>query len=509
MFISENLNLFGALISNISKYENRKWELKQINTIDIFGAIITHIKLFIKGNDIYKVIPKIDYSSNEDFIMDNIRLFFFKYNNQRISNPMLRFNLKYINISWKISTIFIKLNFNFLNLCKKLKWGYNLIGFSDTIQSRESLYFFKYFINKIGFSNFSLMNYKNKFNFFFDYRQNIFLKYNKHEKYDVFFFLGINLRMESPIFNLIIKNNRNTKFIFNFLLNNFFKNKTSIFLGNNFFIFSKFMQGTNIYSKNFLKYKNPLFFFSYNFINQFKDISFFYFCFNFFFINFCNFFFPNIIFYNSLDIGLFNRINSLNNFYLLKKNFNLNFFFNNRIQKFKKINNLNIKKLKLKINNYVIKGINIFQGNNVYKNIKNIFNLILPSKTFYETNSKFLDSFGFYIQSNSIGLQYKTSLDSLNIFLMFLYFLFPFFSFFNVLKTFNFFNHSFLNTKTNSINRFYIKKSILVEENSLISTKYSNLVIFLNFSNNVLEFFVGLPLSNLYLVINNKFKNIQ
>ena len=80
MLLSINLNIFGALISNISKYENRKWEIKQINTVDIFGVIITHIKLFIKGNDIFKVIPKIDYTANEDIVMDNIRLFFLKYN---------------------------------------------------------------------------------------------------------------------------------------------------------------------------------------------------------------------------------------------------------------------------------------------------------------------------------------------------------------------------------------------------------------------------------------------
>lgn len=484
MLLSINLNIFGALISNISKYENRKWEIKQINTVDIFGVIITHIKLFIKGNDIFKVIPKIDYTANEDIVMDNIRLFFLKYNNQRISNPLFRFNLKYINVSWKISSIFFKLNLIFLNLCKKLEWGFNLFGFSDSTQSRESLYFFKYLINKIGFSNFSLMDYSNKFNFLFDFRQNLFLKYKKNEKFDVFFFLGINLRMESPIFNLIIKNST-TKFIFNFLVNNYFKNKTNIFLGNNFFFFSNFMKGLNIYSRNFLKYNSPLFIFSYNFINQLKDTSFYFFCFNFFFINFCNFFFPNIIFYNALDLGLFNRTNSLNKTSFAKNKFSLNLFLNNKIKNFKKINYksiLNPNKLSLKINNYVSKDINIFQGSNFSKNIKNIFNLILPAKTFYEVNSKFLDSFGFYLQSNSIGLQYKTSLDSLNIFLMFLYFLFPFFSFYKIFNTLNIFN-------TNFSNRFYIKKSILIEGNYLIKIMNYNLLN--NFSKNILEFLIG------------------
>lgn len=182
-------------------YKTRVWKLVSIRSIDILDSISASIRIDTHNNKIMRIVPSLDGLVNEEWITNKTRYFYDSLNIQRIYNPKISFNLKFIIISWSIA-------FNFyIHKLYQLKSNY-IQAFCGPFFDLHSSFYIKKFFNSFGCSNISYYEESNIFSIF-DSR--IFYLLNKTllelENINNFFFLGTNLRMELPLLNLRLRKN--------------------------------------------------------------------------------------------------------------------------------------------------------------------------------------------------------------------------------------------------------------------------------------------------------------
>lgn len=113
----------GALTSKPYAFSARPWELVSYESIDILDSLNSNIKVDVKGNIVMRILPKINYNLNEEWITDFIRFSYDGFRNERLTFPMSKIiknnNILFEYCSW--NTIFFKLkylfsNYNFIHL---------------------------------------------------------------------------------------------------------------------------------------------------------------------------------------------------------------------------------------------------------------------------------------------------------------------------------------------------------------------------------------------------------
>lgn len=67
------INLIGALTSKPYSFKARTWELKNVQTIDLFDSLCSNIKVDIKGSDILRILPINNKFVNDCWISDKTR----------------------------------------------------------------------------------------------------------------------------------------------------------------------------------------------------------------------------------------------------------------------------------------------------------------------------------------------------------------------------------------------------------------------------------------------------
>ena len=80
----------GALTSKPYAFVARPWELKKTNSIDVFDAVGSNIRIDSKGDKIMRVLPRINEDINEEWISDKTRFAYDGLNYQRIDRFYLR-----------------------------------------------------------------------------------------------------------------------------------------------------------------------------------------------------------------------------------------------------------------------------------------------------------------------------------------------------------------------------------------------------------------------------------
>ena len=74
----------GALTSKPYEFIARPWELKKTNSIDVFDAVGSNIRIDSKGDKIMRILPRINEEINEEWISDKTRFAYDGLNYQRI-----------------------------------------------------------------------------------------------------------------------------------------------------------------------------------------------------------------------------------------------------------------------------------------------------------------------------------------------------------------------------------------------------------------------------------------
>lgn len=186
----------GALTSKPYSFTTRPWELNSVNSIDLTDAIGSNIRLDSRGNDLLRILPRLNENINEEWITDKARFCLDGLNNQRLLKPIVKINGLLKEISIKQSIVY------FYKLLQENLNAKNSIGFFvgktvdlETLTFTEKLCdslpnsFLGYHKPKSTFSTDSLDNFGFQSNFY------------QVENADLCLLVGTNPRTEGTLIN--------------------------------------------------------------------------------------------------------------------------------------------------------------------------------------------------------------------------------------------------------------------------------------------------------------------
>jgi NADH-quinone oxidoreductase chain G len=255
----------GALTSKPYPFISRNWELKNVTSIDFSDGFGTPIQVFIKNNQIIKILPGYDetiYKTN--WISDKTRFSFDgMFSPERITHSFIKNNNKvFIGLSWKklFKEIFYTLYFK-SHLSKHLYQPYQITICLNKNINLEVLNLLYILSHKYSF--FKLRQSESQ-NVIIDYEQNYLLNStlsnSKILMSDTCFLIGINPRYEGSKLNLTLRS-RYLKGNFKIIQIGPLSNLTfsARNLGNNTKNLKSLVEGNNLFCQELVNSSNPIF----------------------------------------------------------------------------------------------------------------------------------------------------------------------------------------------------------------------------------------------------------
>ena len=199
----------GALTSKPFAFMARPWELKKIESIDILDGLGSNIVINIKSNKIIRILPKTNKVINKEWISNKTR---FSYNgliHQRLLNPMLKKNGKFTIITWNKAFQIINDKLNKILMYSKNP-SLDIVGIFGEFIDLETSIAFKNFLKNLNSSSYYLLSLNNKLNY---YKNNLNLLNNHNFNFDnlnnlnTCLLIGLNPRFESSVFNIFLRKN--------------------------------------------------------------------------------------------------------------------------------------------------------------------------------------------------------------------------------------------------------------------------------------------------------------
>ena len=90
----------GALTNKPAAFTARPWEFKKTETIDVLDAVGCNIRVDVRGNEVMRVLPRLNEDVNEEWINDKTRFAIDGLKRQRLDKPYVRKNGKLQPASW-------------------------------------------------------------------------------------------------------------------------------------------------------------------------------------------------------------------------------------------------------------------------------------------------------------------------------------------------------------------------------------------------------------------------
>lgn len=411
----------GALTLSNTEDRIRAWELIQKYTVDVFDSFGSDIRLDWSGSDLFRVLPCFNQEVNDSWISDITRFSYSGLKIQRLVTPFYLSEKKDDNN--EIVTILNQTDwFNIFNILRYhfyinkyiLKKKIEFSGLTGIFSDNKSILGLKHFLNYLGSSDiestYSVYNNANV-----DFRQNYILNLTNldWENLKVLILIGINIRLESPL--LFIKINKYRKNLTIFYFGSSLKvDKFVQHLGLGFSNLIKFFEGKHYLSNfllNTLKFDSKYFahFLIGNNILKRADFG------N--FLNSLEFFksFSNL----NLDYGVvlpfvgrisgselgilplnnskffINNLKNKNNTYEKFSKLNLSLYYNLFLNSFDDYENF----LSTKLNNFF----SVYIGSHLDDKYDTYFNVVLPSLSFLEKASSYVNINGLIRYSNIVS----------------------------------------------------------------------------------------------------------
>lgn len=264
----------GALTSKPYAFVSRPWELKTVESIDVFDSYLSSIRYDYRGTQVLRVLPSINSQLNSEWITDKVRFHYDAITHQRLSNPWIKSNLvstylnqfdknlskKYVADSILLPAswiFFLEITSHFLNYLK-VQNNFNFFsrfGLSEGISSLES----SFKLSNVSGSNSSFKTA------FFNIRSSFSFDLDRLSKSEICFLVNLNTRLELPLLNLKLRELVNSGeievFVFGSNLNLNFSSKTVGYAVSSLY---EFFSGRGILSVYLLKFINPFFIFGVN-----------------------------------------------------------------------------------------------------------------------------------------------------------------------------------------------------------------------------------------------------
>src|SRR5262245_12599020 len=91
----------GALTSKPYAFIARPWELKKTESIDVLDAVGSNIRIDARGNEVMRILPRLNEDINEEWISDKTRFACDGLKKRRLDVPMVKRDGKLREASWQ------------------------------------------------------------------------------------------------------------------------------------------------------------------------------------------------------------------------------------------------------------------------------------------------------------------------------------------------------------------------------------------------------------------------
>jgi NADH-quinone oxidoreductase subunit G len=188
----------GALTSKPYAYKARPWELKKTETIDVLDAVGCAIRVDSRGNEVLRILPRLNEDINEEWISDKTRFAYEGLKAQRLDRPYVRENgkLKATSFENAINTVVQTL---------KAAQPQKIAALAGDLADVESMFVLKQIMQKLGSDNFDCRQDGAKY----DATDRASYIFNTTiagiEQADLVLLIGSNPRYEAPLLNSRIR----------------------------------------------------------------------------------------------------------------------------------------------------------------------------------------------------------------------------------------------------------------------------------------------------------------
>lgn len=375
----------GALTSKPYAFNARPWELKSVESIDIFDSLLTPIRIDYKGSQILRILPRLDSkNSYQEWITDKARFSYDGLTKNRLNNILVNDNsLELLN-----DDLPTNLHINWDDLYNELSNEFydtpseQICFVTGSSVESETLLALKFLAESFGISN---ICYDQTTLLDSNFTKNFTFNLELIDNSDLYILFGTNLRIEANLLNLRLQQNVKKRNITVISVGSTFK---STFPSNNFINltfkeFSILLEGKHLHSKTLYDSKLPLIIYGSSILNR-LDI---------------NQFSSTLEAFNK-NINIFNQDNL--NYVPTESNFvgNLNLgispFSVEMLENCKILYLLHPSKDFLENINQFLKNSNfkpkiIYQSSHYPELLQQFINYYIPSQTFVEKNGKYFD----------------------------------------------------------------------------------------------------------------------
>ena len=93
----------GALTSRPYQFVSRPWELRKTDGVDVHDAVGSNIRIDTRGNEVLRILPRLNESINEEWLGDKSRYACDGLTRQRLDKPYVRIGGKLRPVSWDVA----------------------------------------------------------------------------------------------------------------------------------------------------------------------------------------------------------------------------------------------------------------------------------------------------------------------------------------------------------------------------------------------------------------------
>lgn len=138
----------GALTSKPYAFHARPWELKHTDSVDVFDAVGSNIRVDSRGVQVMRVQPRPNDNVNEEWISDKTRYAYDGLKFQRLTHPLIKQGDRFVNASWEDALSAIA-----SGLSRSGATGDEIQAIAGHLADTESLVALKDLVNKLGSDN--------------------------------------------------------------------------------------------------------------------------------------------------------------------------------------------------------------------------------------------------------------------------------------------------------------------------------------------------------------------
>jgi NADH-quinone oxidoreductase subunit G len=188
----------GALTSKPYAFAARPWELKKTDSIDVFDAVGSNIRIDARGPEVMRVLPRTNEDVNEEWIADKSRHAIDGLLRQRLDQPYVRKNGKLAPASWPEALAAIAARVKGID-------GAKIAAIAGDMADAEALIALKDLMTGLGSPNLECRQDGGRF----DPANRAGYLFNSTivgiDQADAFLIVGANPRWEAPLINARIR----------------------------------------------------------------------------------------------------------------------------------------------------------------------------------------------------------------------------------------------------------------------------------------------------------------